>query len=166
MSTTFMKQCEDVAVAYEALQKALAEIRSQVGDLPNGDVLSIARTVAKRGAVRHTPHENPKAIKAAFDGGSEADDAPESKTGRSKDPEVIALLPKSVRKAARIAFRDFKGKTFAMSDIGASLGVDSRTLIPSFRSLERQGLFIKIGRDKRNGQEVNVYTLGKALTTF
>ena len=160
--TTFTKQCATVSSLGDALQKALDGLKPQLGDLPNATLMQIANTVA-RGTPRPAAPANPAVIDAALA------DAPAPKPTRARaksngnGADPISKLPQPVRKVARAARESYQGKEFAMADIGVELKVGSRKLIPTFNSLEKKGFFKKVGRAKRNGQDVNVYRLDKPL---
>jgi len=147
MSTPFMQQCQTVSNLAEQLQKALDDLRPSVGDLPNASLIKIAHEVTRFQSVGSPPVPVEAANEEALQGGG--------------DP--VSVLPKPVRRVASVAREAFQGKEFAMADLGEQLKVGSRSLIPTFNSLERQGLFQRAGRGKRNNQEVNLYRLGKPL---
>lgn len=159
-TTTFLQQCEQVASLADQLQSALNGLKPQLGDLPNHSLVKIANEVVKaRGADRTPAPANPPAIDAAM-----ATNGITSTPKKVKPNDATRALEGIVRKVARTARDHYQGKEFAMADLSELLKVGSRTLIPSFNSLEKRGLFKKTGTGKRNGQEVNLYRVGKELT--
>lgn len=162
--TTFIQQCETVAGLAEQLQKALDVLRPQLGGIDNKGLINIANEVVRtRGTPREAAPQNPEAIDAAM-----ADTTTPKTNGTNgaatrQDGDPTAKLPRVVRKVAKAARSAYQGKQFAMADVGELLKVGSRTLIPTFNSLEKKGFFKKVGRGKRNGQDVNLYRLGKQL---
>lgn len=161
---TFMQRCEAVARLAEQLQRELDGLRPHVGDtVANPALINIANEVVKhRGAPRPAAPAPPAEIGAAMASDTNGAAKPKPATTAAVE-DVTRKLPRVVRKVARAARDNYQGKEFAMADLGELLKVGSRTLIPTFNSLEKRGLFKKVGQGKRNGQEVNVYRLAKAL---
>lgn len=158
--TTLKQNCEQIVTAFEALQQAFGSIRPHFGDLSDESLIAIAREVTKgrpRGAAVERP-ETPLPPDEVMVNGK-------SNGAQAKVEDVITSfkMPRQAKKLARNLRKNFQGKTFNLGDVGESMGIESRKLIPYMVACEKNGLVKKAGKGKRNGQEVNLYKLGDPL---